>query len=151
MIAYAARILHRQDAHGMVESLTERNGMIQRKQLSDEHAKTWMDTGELAEAVRNDGENVAVVLTQGWCPQWVSMNVWLNFMQQRGRPRNVDITVYEYIYDRAPMFDEFRQFKESSLGNSEIPFVVYFHNGERIGTSNYTTSRSFVNRFASAS
>jgi hypothetical protein len=125
--------------------------MIRRKQLSDEHAKAWMETGEPPEEVRNDGENVAIVLTQGWCPQWVSMNVWLNFLEKRGRPQDVDITVYEYIYDRAPIFDEFRQFKETSLGNAEIPFVVYFRKGERIGASNYTTSRSFVKRFENAS
>jgi len=109
-----------------------------------------MEAGELGEAVRADGDNVAVVLTQGWCPQWVSMNVWLNFLIKRGRPKDFDITVYEYIYDRVPFFDEFRRFKENVLGNMEIPFVLYYRKGELIARSNYVTSRGFIQQFENA-
>jgi hypothetical protein len=124
--------------------------MLHRKQLNEEHAKAWMRGEELDPAVRGDGANVAVVLTQGWCPQWVSMNVWLNFMEKRGRPKNLDITVYEFIYDRVPFFDEFRRFKESDLGNAEIPYLLYYREGKLLGTSNYVTSRDFVGRFERA-
>jgi hypothetical protein len=124
--------------------------MLHRKQLNEEHAKAWMRGEELDPAVRGDGDNVAVVLTQGWCPQWVSMNVWLNFMEKRGRPKNLDITVYEFIYDRVPFFDEFRRFKESDLGNAEIPYLLYYREGKLLGTSNYVTSRDFVGRFERA-
>ncbi len=121
--------------------------MLRRKTLSDDQAKAWMRDGELDEAVRADGENVAVVLTQGWCPQWVSMNVWLNFMEKRERPEDTDITVYQFLYDKVGFFDDFRRFKEQSLGNAEIPFVLYYRDGELIGTTNYVTSRDFVARF----
>ena len=124
--------------------------MLQRKQLTDDQAKTWMRGDELDPAVRNDGENVVVVLTQGWCPQWVSMNVWLNFMEKRGRPKKLDITLYEYIYDRVSFFDEFRRFKETSLGNAEVPYLLYYRNGSLFSTSNYVTSRDFVGRFEKA-
>lgn len=124
--------------------------MIHRKTLSDDQARKWMEDGELDPAVRADGDNVAVVLTQGWCPQWVSMNVWLNFLIKRGRPKDFDITVYEYIYDRVPFFDEFRRFKENGLGNMEIPYVLYYRKGELIARSNYTTSRGFIQQFEKA-
>jgi hypothetical protein len=134
----------------MVQIAGKRVAMLRRKTLSDDQAKAWMRDGELDEAVRADGDNVAVVLTQGWCPQWVSMNVWLNFMEKRERPEDTDITVYQFLYDKVGFFDDFRRFKEQSLGNAEIPFVLYYQDGELIGTTNYVTSRDFVARFARA-
>lgn len=124
--------------------------MLRRKTLSEDQAKAWMRDGELDEAARTDGDNVAVVLTQGWCPQWVSMNVWLNFMEKRNRPADTDITVYQFVYDKVGFFDEFRRFKEHSLGNAEIPFVLYYKNGRLVDTTNYVTSHDFVVRFEHA-
>ncbi|MFP4430933.1 MAG: hypothetical protein ACOCW6_03940 [Spirochaetota bacterium] len=124
--------------------------MIERRQLTDEEARNFMVKGELAPELRGAAENVALVLTQAWCPQWVSMQVWLGNFERKGKPENTEIVVYEYLYDRSPSFREFLRFKEERLGNDLIPYVRYYKNGALIGESNYVPSRVFINRFDAA-
>lgn len=106
-----------------------------------------MNSGELAPEIRGAAENVALVLTQGWCPQWVSMQVWLKNFQRKGKPDDRELLVVEYLYDKSPFFKEFLQFKEQHLGNDLIPYVQYYRKGELIGESNYVPSRVFIKRF----
>ena len=124
--------------------------MITRAPLSDEQARYAMEHGEFGEDVRTADEHVAVVLTQGWCPQWTSMNVWLGFMRRRNKPSDLNITVLEYIYDRSPFFGEFMRFKEDHFGNYQIPYIRYYKNGKLVAESNYTTSKDFVKHFEEA-
>lgn len=124
--------------------------MLKRAHLSEEQARVAMENGEFGEDVRTADENVAVVLTQGWCPQWASMNVWIGFMKRRGNPRDFDLTVLEFVYDKVDFFAEFMSFKENHWGNYQIPYVRYYRNGELVGESNYTTSKDFFGRFREA-
>lgn len=122
--------------------------MIERKQLAEQEARVAMEQGSLDESVRKADKNVAVVFTQGWCPQWVSMNLWLGSMQRKGEPADLDITIFEFIYDRIPFFREFRQFKESTWGNDLIPYIRYYRDGELIAESNYVPSQRFLSHFS---
>lgn len=121
--------------------------MLTRKTLTEEQARYAMEHGEFPESVTNDGDNVAIVLTQGWCPQWVSMNVWLNSMLKKGEPQDFDLTLYEFVYDQVDFFDAFREFKESTFDNLEIPYIRYYANGRCFNTSNYVPSRQFLRHF----
>ncbi|MFP4705759.1 MAG: hypothetical protein ACLFMV_13210 [Spirochaetaceae bacterium] len=47
--------------------------MTKRTRLTDEQVRYAMQHGEFGEDVRGASENVAVILTQSWCPQWASM------------------------------------------------------------------------------
>lgn len=121
--------------------------VITRKTISEEQARHAMEHGEFPETVTEDGENVAILLTQGWCPQWLSMNVWLKSMEKKKQPEDLDITIYEFIYDKVPFFNDFRTFKENRFGNLEIPYIRYYADGECFATSNYVPSRTFVEFF----
>lgn len=109
-----------------------------------------MSDGELPPEIRGASDNVALVLTQGWCPQWVSMKVWLKNFQRKGKPQDRELLVVEYLYDKSPFFQEFLQFKEGRLGNDLIPYVRYYRKGELIGESNYVPSRVFLKKFDAA-
>ena len=124
--------------------------MISRRQLTDEEAQEFMTKGELSEELRGAAENVALVLTQAWCPQWISMQVWLKNFERKGKPEDKELVVYEYLYDRSPFFPDFLRFKEGRLGNDLIPYIRYYKNGEFIGESNYVPSRVFIKSFDAA-
>lgn len=124
--------------------------MIKRRQLTDDEARNFMMKGELAADLREAAEHVALVLTQAWCPQWVSMQVWLGNFERKGKPADMDVMVYEYLYDRSPFFPEFLRFKEERLENDLIPYIRYYKKGELVGESNYVPSRVFIKSFDAA-
>jgi hypothetical protein len=124
--------------------------MLKRAKLTEEQARYAMEHGEFGEDVRTADANVAVVLTQGWCPQWTSMNVWLGFMKRRGNPKELDVTVFEFVYDAVDFFGEFLAFKERRFGNDQIPYIRYYADGALVSESNYTTSKDFLRRFEEA-
>lgn len=121
--------------------------MTIRKPLSEDQARHAVQHRELPADVLGSGPNVAVVLTQGWCPQWTAMNGWLGDLERSGKPKDLDIVVYEFVYDRSPIFDEFREFKESVWGNYQIPYVRYYRDGGLAAESNYVTARRFLSHF----
>ena len=124
--------------------------MLKRGELTEEQARYAMEHGEFGEDVRNADQHVAVVLTQAWCPQWTSMNVWLGFMRRRGKPADKEITVLEFIYDKVDFFPQFMAFKERHFGNYQIPYIRYYKNGTLVSESNYTTSQDFLRHFEEA-
>jgi hypothetical protein len=121
--------------------------MTKRKQLSEDQAKHAMETRELPGDVVEDAENVAVVLTQGWCPQWTAMKGWLSDYERNGKPSGREIVVYEFVYDQSAVFEDFRRFKESVWNNYQIPYVRYYKNGVLAGESNYVSARRFLSHF----
>ena len=121
--------------------------MIIRKQLTEADARTAITEGEFAESVRASGENVAIVLTQHWCPQWTAMQHWLGKLERKNRPEDLDVEVYELEYDKVDYGSEFMRFKESVFGNSLIPYVRYYHNGDLIGETNFVGADRFLGYF----
>jgi hypothetical protein len=120
--------------------------MIRLKDLSDEQAKRAIEQGEFPEDVRGSCENVVVVLTQGWCPDWHALNASINTMQSKGRPENMDIDVYVFVYNKSDLFDEFRSFKEEGFGNHEIPYLRFYKNGNFVTDDNYVTAKEFAEK-----
>ena len=125
--------------------------VIHRKQLTVERAKSAMETGEFPKEVIGSNKHVAVVLTQDWCSQWSQMKFWLKSLEKEespeGSPQDLDIDVYEFVYNTVDIFQSFMDFKERSFKNGLIPYIRYYSNGNFTGDSNFTSSPSFLDRF----
>lgn len=121
--------------------------MITRRQLNESEARSAISSGEFSEAVRTSKQNVAVVLTQDWCPQWTSMKHYLEQLEESDHGDTPDIDVYELEYNRVSYGSEFMRFKETVLGNSLIPYVRYYHDGALVGESNYVGKDGFLSHF----
>jgi len=112
---------------------------MKRNPLTDEHARYLMAHGELPDEVRTSSSLVAVVLTQTWCPQWGFMSSYLDSMADR-----TDLSIWEYLYDRSPLFAEFMDYKERILGNDQIPYVRYYVDGILVKTTNFVGAAQFL-------
>ncbi len=118
--------------------------MIYWKTISDEEARRTIDAKEFPDEIRASRDNVAVILTQGWCHQWLSLKRGL---ERIADSEARDIDVYVFVYDRSSVFDEFLSFKESVLGNAVIPYVRYYQGGKFLTDSNFVTTEEFLGRF----
>ncbi len=98
-----------------------------------------MRDGEFPPDVTASGPRVAVVLTQGWCPQWTMMSSWLEAAEAEAGAR-----VWFLEYDREPFFEEFMAFKEDVFGNRSVPYVRYYRDGKLAAQGNYLSRDGFV-------
>ena len=101
-----------------------------------------MQHGEYKADVIASKDKVAVVMTQDWCPRWTEMQEWIYDLED-----NLDIDIYELIYNKEEFFDEFRKFKESKWKNELIPYVRYYINGKLIKTTNNVSKEEFLKIF----
>lgn len=124
--------------------------MMHRRELTEEQIQHTIDTGELPDEVVREHPQVAVILTQGWCPQWKSMDVWLSAAHLKAEPQGYELSVPFFVYDKSPLFKKFRKFKEKVWGNHHVPYVRYYKDGKLIDESNYLPSREFFSKFAAA-
>lgn len=123
--------------------------MLRRFTISEAQARHAIERGEFDAEVVSSAGCVAVVLTQGWCSQWRAMGDWLDRLVELGEPKAIDIDVWQLVYDRVPYFREFLEFKESRLGNYEVPYVRYYVAGRLKGESNSVRPTEFLGRFDS--
>ncbi len=121
--------------------------MLIRKQLSRAQAESAMQQGEFDDTVLGAARNVAVVLSQDWCGQWVEMDHWLEELAARPRAEHPEVTVFHLLYNRVDFFQEFMFFKEDVFGNDLIPYARYYRDGRLIGQSNYVSALQFLARF----
>lgn len=106
--------------------------------LSGDECRQAMAAGEFAEAVRASAERVAIILTQGWCPQWGWMERYLE------KAADVEgCALYLCVYDEEPFYEEFMAFKETEFGNYEVPYVRYYRDGALKATSNFIAEDGF--------
>ncbi len=103
--------------------------------ITDEQAQNMMKTGLFSTEITSSAQEVAVILTQGWCSQWRQMLTFLN------DERYAD--VYQYTYDRSPFFNDFMKFKEDTFNNHEVPFILYYRNGVLTNQGNYVPQDMF--------
>ena len=120
--------------------------MIKIRDLTNEEAQKAMEQGEFSEAVTGSSENVAVILTQDWCPQWLSMEVWLDELEREGSDEH-EIDVYLLIYNIKAYFNKFLDFKENELKNRLIPYVRYYTKGKLVADTNYVSKSEFLSHF----
>ena len=121
--------------------------MLHPKAIDEEQARYAISFGEFAPVVIGSSRNVAVVLTQGWCPEWMAMHRFLEKMIERSEPDKLEIDLYQLVYDRVPYFREFLHFKETTFGNYDVPYVRYYVEGRLVAESNYCSPQQFVAHF----
>ncbi len=121
--------------------------MLHRMVLSEPQARAAIEKGEFDMEVLRSSENVAIVLTQGWCFEWVSMARWLDRMAKRREPVDIEIDVYELVYDRVDYFHDFLLFKETVFRNHRVPYVRYYVKGVLQSESNYVSAAEFLSHF----
>jgi hypothetical protein len=124
--------------------------LITIREILDEQVKYGMQNGEFGRELTASSAFVAVILTQDWCPQWSAVQQWLRDLHNGGEPHDLDIGVYQLVYNRKEYFDRFLRFKEDVLGNSLIPYIRYYADGRLIGETNYVSAEEFINRFRRA-
>ncbi len=118
--------------------------MIHWKTISDTDARSAIERKDFPQAVCASCDRVAVVLTQGWCHQWLDLKRGLERIASSEK-REIDVHVF--VYDRSPLFDEFLRFKETVLGNDIIPYVRYYRNGALTAATNYVPVQEFLDHF----
>ena len=97
-----------------------------------------MKEKNMGEDILNSAEKVAIVLTQDWCPQWLSMQRWLPTIE------GTDVRVYYLCYNKKQFFNEFLRVKEGHFNNNKIPYVRYYKNGKFIDDSNAVDKELFL-------
>ncbi|MDP4094527.1 MAG: hypothetical protein Q8920_14350 [Bacillota bacterium] len=112
--------------------------MVNKKNISKEDAMFAVSNGEFSSDVIASANDVVIVMTQDWCPQWKSMNRWIY-----GLRADKEIDVYELVYNKTDYKDEFMRFKENSLGNSLIPYFRYYKDGKLAADFNYVDQEKF--------
>ncbi len=107
--------------------------------LTREQCLAAAATGEFGPDVLGAASSVAVVLTQSWCPQWVWMRSYLMTM-----PVRADLAVFWVEYDREDFFESFMSFKETVLGNDQVPYVRYYRGGALVRETNFIDKGGFL-------
>ena len=103
------------------------------KELTKEQMMHAIKNGEFEEELIN-GDKVAIVLTQGWCPQWHAMKPYLD---------DINAEIYVLVYDEVDYFDQVREFKESKWKNDQVPYVRYYSKGKLVNQSNFVQKEEF--------
>lgn len=105
------------------------------KSISKDQALTCVMQKEFGDDIIHSAENVVVILTQSWCPQWLAMRLFVSGFS--------DSNVYFLEYDRTDYVDIFREFKEKAFGNDQIPYIRYYRNGILTKVSNAVSEDVF--------
>jgi len=121
--------------------------MIDLLKITDEQAKRAIEQGEFEESILKTSSNVAIVLTQSWCPQWVFMRSYLKKLTKEERDETKEMTVFTFEYDRVPYFDQFMRFKEGIYKNDLVPYIRYYKDGKLFETTNYVSKPGFLSVF----
>ena len=117
--------------------------MVRRAKLAEEQAMYAIQHGDFPEELRKSQKNVAVVMTQDWCPQWGAMSSWLETLKDD----DLLLDIHILIYNQESYFEEFLHFKETSWRNALVPYVRYYADGELVRESNYVSQSEFLNSF----
>lgn len=112
--------------------------------LTEQQIQDTISEKEFPDGILNTGKNVAIIMTQSWCPQWMMMSSWLKNIDAES-----DINIYTVIYDKEPYFHEFMTFKETIFGNRQVPYVRYYIGGKLVKETNYTSKDFFISAFNS--
>lgn len=128
----------------LARALSRRYHSSMIRKLSEEECRRAIAHGEFSAGILTSSPQVAIVLSQSWCPQWLWMHSYLD-----GLAADLGIAAYWIEYDREPFFDEFLEFKETVLGNREIPYVRYYRNGSLVRESNYIDRGGFLRNLKS--
>jgi hypothetical protein len=105
--------------------------------LTQEQLEVLLKEGELPESVRLSAPKVVVVMTQDWCGQWTNMAAYLpDFASQAA--------IFTVEYNLLPDFERIMRFKETVLGNAQVPYVRFYRDGKLVRQSNWLPRASFA-------
>ena len=116
--------------------------MAERCKLTETQIRSAIAAGEFGDDVIRSAKNVAVVMSQSWCPQWHAVSKWIDEL-----PPDAAVSVFTVVYDEEPFGDEFMRFKETVFGNGLIPYIRYYIGGKLVKESNYTSKDFFLKTF----
>ena len=107
-----------------------------------------MENGEFDKALVS-GPPVAIILTQSWCPQWITMKEFLP--KADGALEECKILYAEYDIEEWENLDReaFAAFKENTFNNREIPYIRYYRNGVFSRDGNFISLDGFISRLDS--
>jgi len=115
--------------------------------LTETECRSAISKGEFDPAITASAPQVAVILTQSWCPQWRFMQGYLRDVDKKVNEtigKRVDMYVLEY--DKESWYEEFLAFKEDTLGNREVPYIRFYREGKFVGETNFIPSQGFISR-----
>jgi hypothetical protein len=105
------------------------------QQITGEQARNAIRQGDFGVDITHAADRVAVILTQGWCPQWHAMRQYVAGFS--------GAQIFYLEYDRTDCFDAFKNFKEQVLGNDQIPYLRYYCRGVLVAQSNAVSESTF--------
>ena len=108
--------------------------------LTETECRKAMEKGNF-ELPEPSGKAV-IILTQSWCPQWKAMKGYLDEAEKR----LPGLKIFYIEYDLTPFSEEFILFKENTLQNREVPFVLYYKEGKFSSSSNFVSLEGFLQR-----
>ena len=113
--------------------------MIYKHLITKDQALDAIKNGDFGAGIISSKENVIIILTQDWCPQWVNMKNWIYKMDV-----DMDINIFELEYNKESYFHSFMGFKESVYRNFDVPYLRFYRNGELFQTSNYINKSKVI-------
>lgn len=121
--------------------------MVAKKELTDAQIEHAIEHSEFGDDVVKSNTCVALVASQGWCPQWKAMQFWLSDLEKDEELKDLDLDMYCFVYSDSDYFEDFMQMKETKWENHLIPYVRYYKNGTLIETSNFVSKETFLGYF----
>ncbi len=115
--------------------------------LPDEYARYAIAHHEFPSELLGSAKAVAVISTQSWCPDWKAVDRSLKALVKDQKPEDFDLSIYTVIYDREKYFSEYRTMKERIWGNSFVPYIRYYVDGELVADTNQLASEGFLEVF----
>lgn len=116
--------------------------MITRSTLTHEQARQAVDDGDFSAEITGAAEGVILILTQSWCHQWMFMRMSLKGLGKG--PKDMDVQVITYEYDKSPLFQDFMAFKEGTFRNWEVPYVRLYRNGQLVADGNHLPASRMI-------
>lgn len=114
------------------------------RSMQSEEALSAIETGDFPDSLLKASKAVAVILTQSWCPQWKFVQSYLDSLHQQA---GNELSIFWLEYDTAPFFERFMQFKETQLGNDQVPYIRYYVDGVLVAQSNAIARQGFLDSF----
>ena len=104
--------------------------------IPDDELDELFEKKEFSDRITQAAPKVAVIMTQGCCPEWVDMASWLTDDYPEAK-------VFQLVYDKHKRFNEIRMFKENVFHSHAIPYVRYYHGGKLVAESFYVWEDEF--------
>jgi hypothetical protein len=113
------------------------------RKLSRKECLALIESGEFGPELIGAADEVAIVLTQSWCPQWAWMRSYLEKLSW-GAEREA----FWVEYDLEDFFEPLMRFKEATFGNDQVPYVRYYKGGRLVAESNFIDQGGFLRRLS---